>query len=123
MDKDKLIVKLEEYVKYLEGLCGINDCETGMRILNANYYKIYRKEIASLKAEIENQSKDFICCKCGKGFDTLDGLAWHKTYKGQCPQKAEVEKEKQTNECIHEFESDGGRCLFCHKTVSDILND
>lgn len=37
--------------------------------------------------------------------------------------KAEVEKEKQTNECIHEFESDGGRCLFCHKTVSDILND
>lgn len=44
--------------------------------------------IAIVEGKINNplqgEKKDFTCDKCGKGFNNLDALAWHKTYKGEC---------------------------------------
>jgi hypothetical protein len=37
------------------------------------------------------EEHDFKCSKCGKEFNDLDALAWHKTYKGECNKASQVE--------------------------------
>lgn len=74
--------------------------------------------------EIETQSKNFVCCKCKKEFDTLDKLAWHKTIKGQCPQKSTIENPDFFEQKIEDEITDADIEAWAEKKVlTDLIED
>ena len=73
-----------------------------IEILEVNFNarkEVLEKAAKMLEQLFEQKEHDFKCAKCGAEFNSLDALAWHKTYKGQCP-KIEQKESKSAEEYV-----------------------
>lgn len=44
-------------------------------------------------------------------------------YNGKSIYPREKEPEKSEQQCAHRFDFDGGPCIHCHKTISELMNE